>query len=659
MKESDLPRRVGAVLLLVFLLVVPRVGAQGDQNRGDRATGGGAEAGGEQRCGGASEELWSLDRKVSLSLALGSDHYLVGEPAILTATLTNHTEELLIVGRPFAGSHQLTLNLEVIGPDGERLKRHGGWIDMAPEGYNVFLAPFHSLHWRFDLLDNYSMSEPGEYRFKASYRSGGKYQRMLTKEIVYPWEGLMESPWISFALNAPEGLDREAFEMLVKPARPGSKVVAIRPWDWSREGKRRVAEELPTSAYAKYACYFLGWRLEVEAGPYGERRALYLQAIHWYRKAAEEYALSAFSDLAQYRHGVCHVERGEYGLAHLSFGKLLDDYPSSTLRTPTEIWKSLMGRLVGYVLGKDTDVSILLEHLHKWETYSSQDEAIVYDLARARDSRLIPQFAYVLTEPEPSKRYRLEAIEALGLLNDPATVPHLVSALNDPWHAVRRSAAEYLARLRMRGDREVISALRQAFQTEKVGQVEEAIIAALAELCEPGEVIPILREALADEDYEARQAAARELAHEVGADGLQVLRDSLGSEDAGVAWAAAYVLGLKGEKEAAPVIAKHLKAQSLHVQTNAIPILGKLGDARAVPVLVEMLGDDRVESYARAALRRIKDSSVIWQLIEAVGKDEHPLSTTAEVLLKELTGQSLGNDYEAWKEWAEGNLATP
>lgn len=96
----------------------------------------------------------------------------------------------------------------------------------------------------------------------------------------------------------------------------------------------------------------------------------------------------------------------------------------------------------------------------------------VVELQTARDGAAL---GALLQAPRPEVRAR--AALALASVQDPATIPALLSALGDPEAPVRRDAAFALGQV---GDTSVVSALAAAFASEEDGEVRRRIMEALS-----------------------------------------------------------------------------------------------------------------------------------------------------------------------------------
>jgi hypothetical protein len=99
-------------------------------------------------------------------------------------------------------------------------------------------------------------------------------------------------------------------------------------------------------------------------------------------------------------------------------------------------------------------------------------------------------------------------------------------------------------------------------------------------------------------------------------------------------------------------------AESELTRERAAWALGELKDKRAVPKLIEVLNDRSyfVRAQAARSLSLIGDEAAVGPLIEAItpkGGYVRVGRVEGGIALSQLTGQSFGDDYEAWRKWWE------
>lgn len=196
-------------------------------------------------------------------------------------------------------------------------------------------------------------------------------------------------------------------------------------------------------------------------------------------------------------------------------------------------------------------------------------------------------------------RIRLEVVEALGDINDPAAVPALTSALADPEARVRWRAAEALGKM---GDSTSVPALVEALRS---GSEDLRITAswALGRLGHAG-AVPSLVALLSSRDWRVRWSAAEAL-WQIGDAALPALLDALRHDSEYVRRAVIRILSEIGEA-AFPGLLKSLSDADWDVRWAAAEALQEMGDA-AVPFLIAALreNDWRAGWAAAEALKQI------------------------------------------------------
>ncbi|MBW1735103.1 MAG: HEAT repeat domain-containing protein [Deltaproteobacteria bacterium] len=170
---------------------------------------------------------------------------------------------------------------------------------------------------------------------------------------------------------------------------------------------------------------------------------------------------------------------------------------------------------------------------------------------------------------DADRRY---AAEDLGDLGDPAAVPALVKALEDPVVAVREAA------------------------------VESLIIIGGREVCK--QVIPLL-----DSDAASVRNYAIEILEQIGPDAVEDLIAICDSPSSDMRKFAMDILGKIGELsdvDAFGAIASRLKDENINVAGAAAEALGRLGNPAAIPVLAELLdGEPWLQCNALNAIAQI------------------------------------------------------
>ncbi|MEX2649549.1 MAG: HEAT repeat domain-containing protein [Alphaproteobacteria bacterium] len=113
------------------------------------------------------------------------------------------------------------------------------------------------------------------------------------------------------------------------------------------------------------------------------------------------------------------------------------------------------------------------------------------------------------------------------------------------------------------------------------------------------------------------------------------------------------IVELVGAVYGAEALAAALIDGDARLRPTAARVLGDLGDAKAVPALLDALtdGDGQVRWQAAWSLGRVGDDGAIEPLIEALGDRDGDVRWFAAWSLAEITGQSFGEDQDAWQAW--------
>ncbi len=105
-------------------------------------------------------------------------------------------------------------------------------------------------------------------------------------------------------------------------------------------------------------------------------------------------------------------------------------------------------------------------------------------------------------------------------------------------------------------------------------------------------------------------------------------------------------------------ILKAFKDKDANIAGTATRVFRNIKDPQTVEPLVSALKDESgfVRSNAAIILARIGDPRAIKPLIDAL-KEEDNIIVRRDIasVLREITGQNLGNDYEAWSKWWQEN----
>jgi len=269
-----------------------------------------------------------------------------------------------------------------------------------------------------------------------------------------------------------------------------------------------------------------------------------------------------------------------------------------------------------------------------------------------RDSSGIDTWIAVLKDENPE--FRREAALVVGEIKDQSVAGAMIAALKDedPW--VRLYAARALGKIK---DPRAIDALAAALKDENQKIRGEAALS-LGEIKDP-RVVDALIAALEDEDPFVRLYAARALGKTKDPRAIDALTAALKDKDRRVLGAAAVALGEIKDPHVVDVLIAALKDEDPWVRLYAARALGKLKDPRAIDSLTAALKDKnrKVRDVAALALGEIKDRRAVGPLIETL-QDESVLRVNVTNALRQITGETYGDDIVRWQIWWNENKET-
>jgi hypothetical protein len=204
-----------------------------------------------------------------VTLAVGSTHYLVGEPITLRARIANAGENTLYLAY---GEHGVTSN-----PLVENLS--GSTVPFCPpqdvktpdwaEGHELKPLAAGTALERTEVLCDFTraFAPPGHYRFSWQFQSTGPYEKRIKGQLAatYPqaWTGTAKSPPVEIEIVMPTGVDREALEKIIRPAVQNPATIPSQAL-WAE----KVLITYPTSTYAGYALGLgQGFDIKLDAKP--------------------------------------------------------------------------------------------------------------------------------------------------------------------------------------------------------------------------------------------------------------------------------------------------------------------------------------------------------------------------------------------------------
>ena len=238
------------------------------------------------------------------------------------------------------------------------------------------------------------------------------------------------------------------------------------------------------------------------------------------------------------------------------------------------------------------------------EEVSQLELSLRLDVIRSLEEQGV--IAHYLRETKsPLKWSRAHALRLLGELKVPASVPALLSALEDRDPDVRNVAARALGKMKLQAAEEALVGL--------LGKHEQSVSARIAAICiEMGaRTAPLLIRALRDGTPKARFWAARILGEIKDGRAARSLGDALLDPEPDVRSAAAWALGAVADPSTSGMLESALRDPVWFVRAHAAEALGMIGDPAAAPTLGRMLEDRSwwVRKNAQEALVRMGDAS--------------------------------------------------
>lgn len=283
---------------------------------------------------------------------------------------------------------------------------------------------------------------------------------------------------------------------------------------------------------------------------------------------------------------------------------------------------------------------------------------------------------------------RLQAVQKLRAMDDPAAVEVLIGAMDDPEAAVRTEVVSALGELRAAGAvKPLIAALRDPSEA-----VQELAVQALKKIGDPSVIEPIvgvllrgtpgvqyhaaqalqvlgwsprtlgeqipyyvasgdfkrvtmfgsaavgaLASVLRGGSYERRVAAAGTLGEMGDPSVLKPLVAALKDSEAMVRAAAAGGLAQLGNRQAAPAVMGLLRDRARNVRVAALSALGQLGDPQAIEEMAALTNDREWEVRAALAeaLGRLGDRQALPTVMELLqDKDQEVRQNAADALGK-------------------------
>ena len=237
-----------------------------------------------------------------------------------------------------------------------------------------------------------------------------------------------------------------------------------------------------------------------------------------------------------------------------------------------------------------------------WRTDPRVAVAAIRALAQIGGGEAIVPLRAVAQAREADPNLRVEAVTALGVLKDHASLDVVVDAVSDPWPAMRVAGLRALKDI----DLDTFVIVLSGLDADSHASVRTAVVSLLPALG-PARALPRLSAMMTGQDPAVAAAAIDAMAGmpEKPKDFAATLERLLGARDVMVRAAAAAALGeLKpaGAEKAIAAAYKAGLADGLYqARAAAIAALGKYGPAAATPTLNEALGDKEWAVRVRAA----------------------------------------------------------
>lgn len=254
------------------------------------------------------------------------------------------------------------------------------------------------------------------------------------------------------------------------------------------------------------------------------------------------------------------------------------------------------------------------------------------DDADEDDDKLIERLIEALDDTNRDRR--MNAAIRLSEMQAKEATSALIARLRDDDYRVREEAARALGKFKAAG---AVMGLLEAVRIGRPGpfgggNAHMVFIDAIRDIGELA--VPVLVDALSDEDPRMRLSIVDLLGEVGGPDAVTALAGALRDPEWRVRWRAADALGKLGDAEAVPDLLDLLNDSNKDVRISAAWALGKIGHASAVDGLIAMLRDRewRVRWGAAEALWEIGEVAVD-QLVEMLREpDEYVRRAAARAL---------------------------
>jgi HEAT repeat protein len=278
-------------------------------------------------------------------------------------------------------------------------------------------------------------------------------------------------------------------------------------------------------------------------------------------------------------------------------------------------------------LGEDGDrkAVAILQHLY-YHGEMLDRRFIVNALASATDPSAIAVLSDAARQHDPT--LRAGAFKALGRLGNRDAVPLLKLALAKGQAFDRVTAAQALLQL---GDNSGVSALRATLNNHSEGNARAMAAVALGYAHDPA-LVPVLRQALSDDNIDVRLGAAAALTHYNDPGGIAYLRGAIRDQDQVTRRHAAQLFDDMAFNAAHPILVLALSSSDSDVQLAAVKTLGTAGGDPEVELLGVLLRNNK-DPITRAdiawSLGRIGSPNGIMMLLAMVQETDPAVRYTA------------------------------
>ena len=240
----------------------------------------------------------------------------------------------------------------------------------------------------------------------------------------------------------------------------------------------------------------------------------------------------------------------------------------------------------------EPNVAAALSLLGSGTAAERANAARLLGLARARGTGE----ALLAALADPENAVAQAAADALGRLDDPASVPALQAALAGSDAQVKRNAARALGQLRAESSVVPLGALLMQGEPATAGAAAEA----LRQIGSLGAVDALLAP-LADRQVTVRRHAALAALEALGEPAVEPLVSRLGGQDVGARRNAAEALGWIGSASATDALIDALRDEQEGVRSEAAWALGEIADPGAQRALARARSSDPSVSVRDAA----------------------------------------------------------